>query len=242
MSGILVTGAARGIGEAIAQRLAGRGELVGLVDVDAQGVVRVARSGAGMLPFVADATDPTQMQDVAAQLAHEAGGIRALVNNAGGFQVASALEDTTTEEWDSVVRLNLRSVFVCSRAVVPWLRAEPDQARIVNVASVAGRTAVMGASLPYAAAKAGVVGLTQALAVELAGDGIAVNAVAPGLVATERVQHLHRDRMQTLLAQVPAGRFAEVREIAGVVEFLLGPDAGYLVGAVLDVNGGRIPV
>lgn len=245
MSTVLVTGAGGGIGAAIAERLCREGHAVGLLDLDADRVGdlthRLQQAGARAIPLVADVTDERAVADAVESLVSVTGELDGLVNNAGGFRRAAPLEQTTPGEWDRTIATNLRGTFLCSRASLPHL-CDSDQARIVNIASVAGRTAVAGASLPYAAAKAGLLGFTRSLAVELAPRGIAVNAVAPGLVGTERVLELHDGRLDRLLSEVPAGRLGRVEEIAAVVAFLLGPQAGYLVGATLDVNGGRVPV
>lgn len=242
---VLVTGGAAGIGRAIAERLTRDGHRVGVLDRDADGARAVAehstQDGGRALALTADVTDEIEVEQQVAAFATWAGGIDGLVNNAGGFSTTGPIERTSAQEWDEVIAGNLRGPFLCTRAVVEHMRCSRC-ARIVNIASVAGRTAIEGASLPYSTAKAGLIGFTRRVAFELAPDGIAVNAVAPGLVDTDRVRALHADRLSELVGAVPAGRLASADEVAALVAFLLGPDAGYLIGATIDVNGGRIPV
>lgn len=242
---VLVTGAASGIGQGIAERLASDGHQVGVLDRNHDSshatVERITSAGGSALALIADVTLEAEIHKQVAAFAAWSGGIDGLVNNAGGFTSSDTIDRTTAQEWDDVMAHNLRGPFLCTRAVVDHLRRSPC-ARVVNIASVAARTAIPGSSLPYSAAKAGLLGFTRRISVELAPDGIAVNAVAPGVVDTDRVRSLHGESLAAIRESVPAGRLANVEEIAAMVAFLLGPDAGYLVGATLDVNGGRVPV
>lgn len=245
MSRTLVAGAAFGIGAAVARRLSGAGHLVGVVDVDGDAARSLAAEiialGGASVGIEADLTILGEVERAVEGFADRAGGIDGLVNCVGGFMTNAQLEDVTLDEWEKVVGLNLTAPFLLIKEAVVHLRKSPC-ARIVNIASVAGRTAVEGSSIPYSAAKAGLIGLTRRAAVELAADGIALNAIAPGLVDSPRVREVHEERLGGLLETVPAGRLATTDEIAAAVEYLLSAEAGYLVGAVLDINGGRIPV
>jgi NAD(P)-dependent dehydrogenase (short-subunit alcohol dehydrogenase family) len=168
------------------------------------------------------------------------GGVGALVNAAGGFSALKASEDVTDEEWEHVMRLNLFGTFACCRAAIPHMR-EAGYGRIVNIASEAGRMPLWPGSAPYAAAKAGVLGLTKSLARELGQFGITVNAVAPGTTLTPRVRNLWTEAdVARITAVTPLGRLAEVDDQVGPILFLASDEARYVSGATLDVNGGRL--
>jgi NAD(P)-dependent dehydrogenase (short-subunit alcohol dehydrogenase family) len=168
------------------------------------------------------------------------GRIDVLVNNAGGFSVIRRTEEIPDEEWDRILRFNLTSVFVCSKAVLPTMKRQ-HAGRIVNMSSVAGRAGAVTVASHYAAAKAGILGFTRHLAREVAAEGITVNAVAPGTVATERWKALRTPEESRRLADgVPARRVCDPSEIAECVLFLASDAAGYMTGATLDVNGGLV--
>ena len=166
------------------------------------------------------------------------GRIDGLVNNAGGFPRMRRSEDITEAEWEEILKVNVTSVFLCSRAVLPVMRRQ-RAGRIVNLSSVVARGGPVLTALHYAAAKAAVLGITHHLARELAAEGITVNAVAPGTTATERVLAARTpEASRQLAAAIPAGRFGEPGEIADAIVFLLSDAARYVTGAKLDVNGG----
>lgn len=237
----VVTGGAAGIGLACVQRLADEGATVVLVDRDeaaAQEVAAQARTAGAVVASCADAADAQAVADLFDGVISTHGRIDVLVNGAGGYTSLSLIEDLAPEEWDSVVAWNLKSAYLCCRAVVPAMKSA-GYGRIVNIASISGRTATAGISLAYNAAKAGVMGLTRGLALELASSGVTVNAVSPGLVLSPRVHQLQAHRIDEILAAIPMGRAGSAAEIADVVWYLSTPGSSYVTGANVDVNGGR---
>ena len=186
----IVTGAAKGIGAAIVEACVREGARVAALDLDGAGVEALAEKlrggGADVLALRADVTRSTDIAKAFDAVLARWGRVDILVNNAGGFAVIRATEDITEEEWDAIVASNLTSVFLCSKAALPIMKRQ-RYGRIVNLASVVGRAGAVRVTSHYAAAKAGVIGFTRHLALEVGADGITVNAVAPGTTATERV-------------------------------------------------------
>jgi 3-oxoacyl-[acyl-carrier protein] reductase len=236
---VVVTGAAVGIGKACAAAFAAAGATVFLVDVDAQ---RGAAAADGIERARFIECDLTSEQDVATTIGlirEETDRIDVLVNNAGGFGTARSIEDTTLDEWRRILDVNLTSVFLMTRAALPLLRRS-EAGRIINLGSLAGQTAGWKTAPPYVAAKAGVHALTRAMATELAPEGITVNALAPSAVLTERIEQL-RDpaELEATAAAIPLGRYQRPDELAHWVLFLATPEAGFMTGQTVSVNGGR---
>jgi 3-oxoacyl-[acyl-carrier protein] reductase len=245
----IVTGAAQGIGYATAERLAGEGAAVMMIDVNEKALLAAAERLKGTASVV-DVTSAQQVEGMVAATLKKFGAIDILVNNAGGSgaTTAAAIESVTDEIWDRVVALNLKSTFLCCRAVAPHMKAR-RYGRIVNlssgIAKGSGRaTGTAGAVLPYASAKAGVLGLTFTLAKLLAPDGITVNAVVPGFVLTEpgaRVRdwfdRLPAEARSALVARTSMGRAGEPGEIAAAILFLASEEASFVSGAAIDVTG-----
>lgn len=236
---VVVTGAAAGIGRAAAAAFAGAGARVYLVDVDASGGKLAAGAIPGSVFLHCDLTVEPEVSAVIDEVERGVGRIDTLVNNAGGFPIARGIEDTTLEEWHRTIDDNLTSVFLMTRAAVPLLRRS-EAARIVNLGSLAGQTAGWQTAPPYVAAKAAVHGLTRALAAELAPDRITVNALAPSAVLTERIERL-RDpaELEETAASIPLGRYQSPEELAAWILFLGSPEAGFMTGQTVSVNGGR---
>lgn len=231
----LVTGAAGGLGKAFCQALARGGARVVAADIDSEGL-----QGIGHRAVVMDVSSRDSVQSALAQV----GPVDILVNNAGGsLYTPKALAEITESDWDLVLDVNLKGAFLCAQAVVPGMRGRGG-GRIINVSSIGGRTASPVTGAAYAAAKAGLIGLTRRLAKELGPDGITVNAIAPGTVLSgQRMRDLWHeltpDERCRILADVPLGRLSTADEQADVLMFLAGPASRYITGAVIDVNGGR---
>jgi 3-oxoacyl-[acyl-carrier protein] reductase len=239
---VVITGAAKGIGAAIARAFARDRARLALLDVDAPGVeaVRAALEAQGVdaQAFPADVTRAAAVQPVVDAVAARWGRVDVLVNNAGGFPEIKPTERIGEEEWDVIFRMNVTSAFLCSRAVLPLMRRQ-RHGRIVNLSSIVGRGGAVLTASHYAAAKAAVIGFTRHLALEVGVDGITVNAVAPGTTATERFRSLRTAKETARIAErVPLRRVAEPDEIAAAVVFLASEAASYITGATLDVNGG----
>ncbi len=233
---VVVTGAASGIGEAVARRLAADGVPVGVLDRNAEGVARVA-GDIGGLALVADVADSSALEAALAQAAEHFGGLRGLVNNAGIGNL-KPLEAYTDKEVDLIWRVNVAGTFAGLRAAARLLR--PGGGAVVNVASVSGVRPTRGEA-PYSAAKAAVVALTQAAALELAPD-VRVNCVSPGFVRTPLNEVLAGDDAlrATIEAGTPLGRVGTAEDVAELVVFLLSDRSSYLTGQNIVLDGGSM--
>lgn len=234
----LVTGGARGIGLAIAERLLADGARVVIVDRDAEAVQGAARRlGARAMALVADVTKTADVNR-AVQAAHDwQGRLDIVVNNAGITGRSFPITELTDEDWESVIACDLTSVFLVSRAAVK-LMLPRRRGRIVNIASIAGKEG-NPTLVPYSTAKAGVIGLTKALAKEVATSGIFVNAVAPAVIGTDLLQQMTKATVDMLIAKIPMGRVGTPAEVAGLVAWLASEECSFSTGAVYDLSGGR---
>jgi NAD(P)-dependent dehydrogenase (short-subunit alcohol dehydrogenase family) len=241
----LVTGAARGIGQAIADRLAASGSRVIYTDLDEAGAKAAAGKVAGATGLAMDVTRPEQVRAVVRQVEAECGRLDIVVNNAGVNTLSHRvpIDEFPREEWDRILAVDLNGVFEVSRAAAALMRRQRS-GRIINIASIAGLVPLR-LQCAFVAAKAGVVNLTRAMALELGPHGILVNAIAPGSTLTEGTRKLFygedgkfRDAAQRMLDHVPLGRPATPDEIAVAAMFLADPENTYTHGHVLTVDGG----
>ena len=236
----LVTGASRGIGRAIALALAERGfTVIGTATTEsgAQAIGTALTAYTGCRGIALDVNDGSGVEAAVDVVVKEHGALHVLVNNAGITRdgLAMRMKDA---DWDAVLDTNLKAVFRASRAVMRTMMKQ-RYGRIVNITSVVGAMGNAGQT-NYAAAKAGVAGLTRALARELASRGVTVNCVAPGFIATDMTDALPEAQKTALLAQIPLGRLGTPQDIAEAVCFLASPQAGYITGTELHVNGGMV--
>jgi 3-oxoacyl-[acyl-carrier protein] reductase len=236
----VITGASRGIGRAIAEKLAANGANVVLVATRQEVIAGVAaevaaKYGVNAKGFACDVSNFDAVQDLLKSSIAEFGQIDILVNNAG-ITKDSLLMRMKEADWDSVIDINLKSVFNGAKAVARHM-IKNKSGRIINMSSINGIVAQPGQA-NYAASKAGVIGITKSLAKELAAKNVTVNAVAPGFIQTDMTDELSEAQKDAVKAQIPAGVLGEVDDIANAVLFLASPGAKYITGQVLSVDGG----
>src|SRR5690606_37913265 len=232
----LVTGAGRGIGKAIAVRMAASGAAVAVNDIDADSAQRTAQElGGRARAFPADVSDPAAVEQMIAAVVREMGGLNILVNNAG-IEYKTPILDTPIEEWQRTLAVNLSAAFYTCKAAGPIMRAAGSGV-IVNIASIAGHNIPLPNRASYIASKAGLVGFTKECAREFAAFGVRVNAVCPGVIETEMTAESRSDASQVAkwLTDLPQGRLGQPDDIAGVVLFLCSDDARYLTGQAINV-------
>jgi len=233
----VVTGAARGIGLGIARRLARDGAGIVVWDIDCAPLESTDPGFAPAAVMAVDVTDEAAVGQAAADVLDRFGAVSVLVNNAGINGPVRPVTGYDYETWRKVVRVNLDSVFLVSRAFVPGM-VERGYGRIVNVASIAGKEGVPGIAA-YASAKAGVIGFTKSLARELMTTGVTVNAVAPVMVRTDLFEQMTPEHIAASKAKIPMGRFLSVEELADVVAFAASPACSFTTGFTFDASGGR---
>jgi len=233
----IVTGAGSGIGEAIAKKLAQEGCYLVATDINETSLNRVVNEiqslGYNAIGVKADVASKAEVELLVSTAIQKYGKIDLLVNNAGIYP-ASPVTELKEEEWNRVIDVNLKGVFLCSQEVIKYMIKQKSGA-IVNIGSVDGKEPP-GGNAHYSAAKAGVMNMTKTFALELAKYGIRVNSVSPGWVATSNV--LANDRWKMIINKIPLGRLAKTEEIANGVLFLLTDYASYITGEILDINGG----
>ena len=234
----LVTGAARGIGLAVAERLLADGARVALVDLDAGALKAVAgRLGDRTAAVVADVTVTEDVERAVTAVEERWGRLDIVVNNAGITGRSYPIGELTDDDWHRVIACDLTSVFLVCRAAVRIMLAA-GRGRIINIASIAGKEG-NPTLIPYSAAKAGVIGLTKALAKEVATRGILVNAVAPAVIQTDLLKQMTQDTVDMLVAKIPMGRVGQPEEVAALVAWLASDECSFSTGAVYDLSGGR---
>ena len=234
----LVTGAARGIGLAIAARLVRDGARVAMVDRDAAPLEAAAAGiGSGVLAIVADVTQTGDVERAVRTPWDRWGRLDVVVNNAGITGRSYPIQELTDEDWNQVIAVDLTSVFLVCRAAVR-LMLEQGSGRIVNIASIAGKEG-NPTLVPYSTAKAGVIGLTKALAKEVATKGIFVNAIAPAVIETELLKQMTPETVALLVSKIPMGRVGQPTEVAALVSWLASDECSFSTGAVYDLSGGR---
>jgi NAD(P)-dependent dehydrogenase (short-subunit alcohol dehydrogenase family) len=234
----IVTGAATGIGEAIARRLAKSGATVVVMDLNLAGAEAVAGSlGNGSSAIEMDVSRDEAVRRAIQSVWERAGRIDILVNNAGIAGRAAPVWEQTDEDWQRNIAINLTGVFQMCRAVTPHMRAR-KYGRIVNIASIAGKEGNPNMS-PYSATKGAVIAFTKSVGKELATEGICVNAVAPAVIQTQILDQLTPEQVSYMTQKIPMQRTGRPEEIAAVVHFLASPDCSFVTGQCYDASGGR---
>ncbi len=234
----LVTGAGRGIGLAVATELVKAGARVAVNDLDIARAEEGAQAiGDEAKAFAADVSDKSQVDAMVAEIARTLGPVDILVNNAGMDHAASIL-DIEEDEWDRFMKVNLKSVYLCTRAVLPRM-IDGKFGRVVSMASQVAEQGAMNGGIHYATTKAGILGFTRTLARQMAVHNITANSVAPGVVDTDLIrENVTPENRERLRGMIPLGRLADPIDIGRVIAFLVSPAAAYITGATIDVNGG----
>jgi len=237
----IVTGSGQGIGHAVALELARRGAIVITNDLSGccadDTLAEVRALGSDGLAITADVSDPAQVESLVEAVIAKFGKVDILVTNAGTTR-DNLMMRMPEEDWDLILRVNLKSAWLCSKAVLrPMMRKR--YGRIINMSSVSGIAGQAGQT-NYSASKAGLIGMTKALAREVASRNITVNAVAPGFIQTKLTEKLPQDILDTLVNSIPLGRWGTVDDVSYAVAFLASEQAGYITGHVLSVDGGLV--
>ena len=240
MKTAVVTGAARGIGRAIASRLLKDGMAVAIADIDETATLKAADELANLgepFPITADITDAVSVRAMMNRILDRYSSIDVLVNNAGVAGKAAPVAEYPDEEWRRVFSVNLDAVFYCCKAVLPSMLAR-GSGRIINVASISGKEGNPNMSA-YSSSKAGVIGFTKALAKEVATKGIYVNCVTPAVIETEILTQLTDEAVNYMIAKIPMNRVGKPDEVAALVSWLASDECSFSTGAVFDISGGR---
>jgi len=233
-----ITGAAQGIGKAVAERISASGGKVAIWDRDLALAGKTAEAiGSGTRVFACDVTDEASVNRAAAETQAAFGKIDVLVNSAGIAGPTAKLWEVKTADWTQTMRVNVDGTYFCCKAVVPGMIAR-NYGRIVNIASIAGKEGNPNASA-YSASKAAVIGLTKSLGKELAGYNISANAITPAAARTAIFDQITQEHIDFMLSKIPRARFVTVEEIASLIAFAASEECSFTTGAVLDISGGR---
>ncbi len=233
----LITGAATGIGEAIAHRFAAAGARVAIADIDLDAARRTAQAIDGAFPLALDVTKPEQAPRAVEQIVAETGSLHILVNNAGIAGPSAPVWEQTDADWHRVLAINIHGPFYLCRAVLPHMRAQ-GYGRIVNIASIAGKEGNPNMAA-YSASKAALIGLTKSIAKEVATEGICINAVSPAVIRTKILDQVTDAQVDYMCQRIPMRRTGSAQEVAAVVHFLASRDCSFVTGQCYDVSGGR---
>lgn len=234
----LVTGGARGIGAAIATRLASEGARVAIADLDSAKAQETATAiGPNAIAIELDVTSPESWQAARDSVQKSFGGLDILVNNAGIAGRSAPTWELSFDEWKQVIDIDLTGVFLGCQTFISGM-IDQGYGRIVNISSIAGKEGNPNA-VPYSAAKSGVIGLTKALAKEVATKGVLVNAITPAVIATEILSQLTQQHIDYMTSRIPMGRVGQPEEVAALAAFLSSDDLSFSTGAVFDLSGGR---
>ncbi len=234
----LITGSAKGIGAAIATRLANEGAKVAVADIDeSRAAEAVAKIGANALAVSLDVTSNASWSAAYETVREAWGGLDILVNNAGIAGRSAPSWELSVEEWQQVIDIDLTGVYLGCRTALPGM-IDQGYGRIVNIASIAGKEGNPNAA-PYSAAKAGVIGLTKSIAKEVATKGIIVNAITPAVIATEILEQLTQQHIDYMTSRIPMGRVGQPEEVAALATWLCSDEVSFSTGAVFDLSGGR---
>ncbi|MCZ6632330.1 MAG: SDR family NAD(P)-dependent oxidoreductase [bacterium] len=234
----IITGAAQGIGRAIAERLARAGARVAVSDLNLKAAQATASEiGTSATAIQADVSKAAEVDQMVHALLEQWGRIDILINNAGIVGRDVPVKDLTEADWDQVLDINLKGTFLCSRAVIgPMI--DRKQGAIVSIASISGKEGNPSMA-PYSVSKAGVICFTKALAKEVIGDGIRVNCVSPALIQTPLLDKIEQDQLDWMTSKIPLGRLGRPEEVAALVHFLASEDASFTTGQCYDISGGR---
>jgi len=237
----VVTGGARGIGQAICERLASAGAALAIVDQDAdaceEAAAQLNAAGARCLSIACDVTDEDAVQGMTTRVVSELGGYHILVCSAGIVGRNAFAWETSAEEWRRVIDVNLTGVWLCNKHALTPMR-EQDYGRIVNIASIAGKEGNPKLG-PYSASKAGVIGMTKSLSKEVADTDIRLSSIAPAVIYTPMLDQVSQETIDYMVSKIPVGRTGTPAEVAALAHYLASPEASFTTGACFDVSGGR---
>lgn len=237
MKNVLITGGSRGIGKAMVELFSAKGYRVAFTYKNSEDAAKELSKSTGAVAIAADSASEAEIKAATEAAARALGGIDILINNAG-ISTFGMIQDISFEEWQKCLSVNLTAPFIYSREVLPYM-IKNHKGRIINISSMWG---LVGASceVAYSAAKAGLIGMTKAMAKELSPSGITVNAIAPGVIETDMNAHLGEDDIRTLAEETPVGRIGRAEEVAEAALYLASEASGFITGEVLNISGGFV--